>query len=120
VSYIKENKNNMNKGKRPHKIVEADTMFQLIWDEMNSVLVNSDVQSALENLTLSAQEKYEPVFNNLLPNMEEIVDSYSDLERVYISPTLAQYALSREINGEGRIFFILFVNTENGWLISSM
>ena len=59
-----------------------DAPFRAVWDGMNTALLAGDKATALTYLTLSAQVKYGPVFDALLPHMPEIIRSYSPLQRV--------------------------------------
>jgi hypothetical protein len=53
--------------------------------------------------------------------MAGIVASYSALNRMSLSPGLAEYWVSREINGETRILLIYFVRDADGvWRLESM
>jgi hypothetical protein len=67
------------------------------------------------------QAKYGPVFEALLPNMPDIVASYSPLQRVSLAPEIGEYAVSRTIDGRNRIFLIYFLRGSDGvWRIDAM
>jgi len=59
--------------------VGDEAIIRSLWDKMNAALVAGNVQKALGYLTEGAQDKYEPVFEALLPHMSEVVASYSPL-----------------------------------------
>ena len=73
------------------------------------------------HLDASAQQRYGPVFDVLLPTMSQIVGTFSDLQSVSLSDGLGEYAINRTINGENRIFFIYFGRNSDGvWRLGSM
>jgi hypothetical protein len=98
-----------------------DAMFTTMWNGMNSALVAGDKEMALGYLTPSAQEKYGPVFEVLLPYMPEIVASYSSLQRVSLSSSVGEYAITRTIDGRNRVFLIYFIKEFDGvWRLAAM
>jgi hypothetical protein len=98
-----------------------DVPFQSIWDGMNAALLTGDTAQALSFLTIAAQQKYASVFTVLLPHMPEIIASYSPLRRVSVSPDIGEYALSRVIDGQNRLFLVYFLKDENGvWKLEAM
>jgi hypothetical protein len=83
---------------------------------MVSALVAGDRDGALTYLSPAAQQKYEPVFDVLLPFMTDIVGSFSELQRVSMSA-----AINRTIDDRNRIFLIYFLRDADGvWRIDSM
>lgn len=98
-----------------------DAQFQSIWDGMNTALLSGDKVTALSFLTVSAQRKYESVFDRLLPYMPQIIVSYSPLQRVSVSADLGEYAIMRVIDGQLRLFLIYFSKDVNGmWRLDAM
>lgn len=56
-----------------------------------------------------------------MPYMPGIIATYTPLQRISSSQQIGKYAVNRSINGTNRIFFIYFVQDENGvWLVDSM
>ncbi len=101
--------------------VREDVVIWNLWDEMNATLVAGDVQTAISYLTVSAQRKYQPVFEALLPHMSEIVGSYSPLGKVFIIEDMAEFVVYREIKGELKMFFVYYLKGEDGvWRLSAM
>ncbi len=101
--------------------VREDVVIRNLWDEMNAALVAGDVQTAISYLTVSAQRKYQPVFEALLPHMSEIVGSYSPLGKVFIIEDMAEFVVYREIKGELKMFFVYYLKGEDGvWRLSAM
>ena len=98
-----------------------DTMFTGLWTGMDAALIAGDKATALSFLTTGAQEKYGPVFDELLPDMPQIIASYSALQRVSISGSIGEYAMNRIIDGENWLFLIYFVKDGNGvWKLDAM
>ena len=88
---------------------------------MSSALAAGDKVRALSYLSTNAQGKYGPVFDKLMPDMAAIFASASTLQLVSISEGMGEYAVNRTIDGVNRIFFIYFLQDDDGiWRIDSM
>jgi hypothetical protein len=95
--------------------------LRAIWAGMNDALVAGDKERALGFFSASAQAKYGPVFDQLLPDMPAIIASYSPLQQASLSTELGEYAINRTLEGVDRIFFIYFVRDRNGiWHLEGM
>ncbi len=100
---------------------QMDSFFNTVWTEMNNALIAGDKAKALTYLNASAQAKYGPVFDALLPYMPEIIASYSPLTKVSLSPSIGEYAIKRINNGTAQVFFIYFLQDTRGiWQIDEM
>lgn len=100
---------------------QIDQMVKAHWSGMNSALVQGSKAQAKTYLTAQAQEKYGPVFDALSTKMPVIVASYSQFQMVSISPSVGEYAVNRTINGVNRIFFVYFMQGDDGvWRLESM
>ena len=100
---------------------KMDQMFQAIWNGMNNALIAGDKAKAITYLNPSAQAKYGPVFDVLLPFMPDIVASYSPLARASISSGIGEYAIRRLSNGVYRLYLIGFLQDADGvWRIDQM
>lgn len=100
---------------------QMDQMFTAIWNGMNNALVAGDKDGAMTYLNLSAQRKFGPVFDVLMPFMGEIVSSYSPLVRSSLSSTIGEYAVVRTFNGQKRLYLIYFLQDSDGvWRIDEM
>jgi hypothetical protein len=100
---------------------DVDACFQALWGGMNSALVAGDKETALQFLSVSAQAKYGPVFDALLPHMPEIVASYSAFRAASFSASFAEYGVTRIINGMNQLFLIDFVRDADGvWRLDAM
>lgn len=98
-----------------------DGQFKAIWDGMNGALNAQNKPKALAYLNQSAQAKYGPVFDTLLPYFPGITASYSALQRVSVSSEIGEYAVNRVIDGIDQIFFIYFLRDADGvWRLDSM
>jgi hypothetical protein len=88
---------------------------------MTTALAAGDKNSAMRYLDPSAQQKYGPVFDTLLPSMPQIVGSFSAPQSVTIADGIGEYAVNRTINGENRLFLIYFGRNGDGvWRLGSM
>jgi len=100
---------------------QMDQMFNAIWNGMNNALVAGDKDGAMTYLNLSAQRKFGPVFDVLMPFMGEIVSSYSPLVRSSLSSSIGEYAVVRVFNGQKRLYLIYFLQDADGvWRLDEM
>ena len=100
---------------------ELDQNLRAVWSAMSTALAAGDKSTAMRYLDVSAQQKYGPVFDALLPNMPQIVGTFSALQSVTLSGGLGEYAVNRTINGENRLFLIYFGRNGDGvWRLGSM
>ena len=100
---------------------QRDTLFNTVWSGMNNALIAGDKAKALTYLNTTAQTKYGPAVNALLPSMPLIIASYSPLQRFQIYPNIGEYAINRVIHGVNRIYLIYFLLDNDGvWRIDSM
>lgn len=101
--------------------VALDQQFKAIWDGMNNALIAQNKSLALTYLNQSAQAKYGPVFDVLLPDFPAIIASYSGLQRVTVTSGVGEYAINRMIDGVDQIFFVYFLQGQDGiWRLDSM
>ncbi|MES2353743.1 MAG: hypothetical protein V4568_04925 [Pseudomonadota bacterium] len=102
-------------------LAEMETMFQEMWSGMNDALTRRDKAAAMRYLNQTAQAKYGPVFDALMPDMRKIVRTYSPLTRMDITDTIGEYVIHRNDAGKDRIYFIYFLLDGDGvWRIDSM
>jgi glucodextranase-like protein len=98
-----------------------DDLFTNLWDSMNAALLQQNVSGALSCLNGAAQQRYAPVFNELLPFMPAIVASYSAPQPVSATGEMLEYAVNRTIDGVDSIFFIYALLDGDGvWRLDSM
>jgi hypothetical protein len=102
-------------------MVQMDAMFKAMWGGMNNALVAGDKTVAMVYLNVRAQLKYGPVFDVLIPYMPKIVLTYSQPLLNNISEHIGVYAVGTNLNGVGRIFYIYFLQGQEGlWQLESM
>ena len=100
---------------------QMDLFFTGMWSGLNQALSAGDKTTALGVLNIAAQSKYGRVFDALLPQMPQIISSYSSLQRVSISENIGEYAVNRMITGQNKIFLIYFLKDADGvWRLDSM
>jgi hypothetical protein len=100
---------------------QMDQMFRTLWNGMNQALAAGDKPAAMRYLSETAQEKFGPVFDALMPFMPEIVASYSPLAQASITQDIAEYAVTRMDGGTKRLYLIYFLRDANGsWRIDGM
>ena len=97
-----------------------DALLRSQWSGMNDALLAGDSTRALGYLDSSAQTVYAPVFSELASAMPGIIASYSDLTPVRQTGTMAEYVLTRTIQGAQQAFIITFVNVEGVWQLDMM
>jgi hypothetical protein len=98
-----------------------DQTLRAVWNGMKTALTAGDKTRAMQYLDASAQQRYGPVFDLLLPSMPQIAATFSDLQSVALSGGIGEYAINRTINGENRIYFIYFGRNGDGvWRLGSM
>jgi len=104
-----------------HDVLDREHFFQANWNAMNRHLLNGDVEAAVTHITAKSKPKYGAVFEALLPHMEEIVTSYSILQRLTITDSMAEFAVNRYIDNTNRIFLIYFLRDVDGiWRLAAM
>jgi hypothetical protein len=101
--------------------VQMDTLFINLWNGMNEELVRGNVIGAMQYLNENAKRKYQRVFSVLLPQMPQIIASYSPLRRVSISEFIGEYAVVRPFNNQKRLYLIYFLKDQDGvWRLDAM
>lgn len=100
---------------------EMDRMFRALWTGMNDALAAGDKETAMRYLNDSAQQKYGPVIEALMPRMPQIVASYSPLAQASISEHIGEYAVTRMDGETKRLYLIYFLRDATGvWRIDGM
>jgi Bacterial Ig domain/Glucodextranase, domain B len=97
-----------------------DQRLRAMWSAMNSALVAGDLDRAMTFLTPGAQARFGPVFERLRSAFPSIVASYSQPQKLDLSPELGEYAINRTLDGVNRVFLIYFVQMDGAWLIDAM
>jgi hypothetical protein len=98
-----------------------DQNLRAVWNGMKNALMAGDKARAMQYLDASAQQRYGPVFDVLMPSMLQITATFSDLQSLTLSNDLGEFAVNRVINGENRIYLIYFGRNGDGvWRLGSM
>lgn len=98
-----------------------DATFRGLWSRLNAALSAGDTPAALGTLSAPAAAKYGPVFDALKPELPGIVASYTGFVLLEMSPSLAEYVLTRTIDGQPRAFLVTFLLGADGvWRIEAM
>lgn len=99
----------------------ADTMLRDAYMEMLARLKAGNIDSALNAFTGGVREKYRNIFLALQPELPTIVDRLGTLQEGVIGEELAEYILSREVNGTRQGFLMYLLRSEDGvWRIDGM
>lgn len=98
-----------------------DLVLRSVWGGLNTALRAGDLQRALSALSFDSRTTYgETVFEPLLPQMNRILDDFTDIEPMVIADNYAEYAIMN-VSGEGRVHVIGFVRGADGiWRIDQM
>ena len=98
-----------------------DATLRAVWAGMTSALAAGDKPAAMQYLSGSAQQRYGPVFDLLLPSLGQIVGTFSDLHSLTLADGFGEYAINRIIDGKNRVFLIYFGRSGDGlWRVESM
>lgn len=101
---------------------QLDQHLKQVWSGFVQTLTARDKAAAMNVLTQSAQARYAPVFDALLPALPAVAASVSAPQRTQITETLGEYAVTRPgADGTLRLFLIYFLRSSDGvWLLDSM
>ena len=98
-----------------------DQQLRAVWSGMKIALAAGDKAAAMQYMDASLQQRYGPAIDLLLPSMAAIVGSFSDPHTMTLTNELGEYAVTRMIDGEQRVFLIYFGRNGDGlWRIGSM
>lgn len=102
-------------------LAAVDRSIQAVWGAMNEALASGDKAMALGFLSEQARERYDPVFDALMPQMPEIVASYSEPRRSLVMGSYAEYGVNRMVDGQNKIFLTGFITNQLGqWQLETM
>jgi hypothetical protein len=88
---------------------------------LTTALAAGNKTRAMQYLSAPAQIKYGPVFDALLPHMQQIVGGFSSLQSATLVGGYGEYAVNRTINGVNGIFFVYFMQSDVGvWRLDAM
>ena len=100
---------------------QIDQLLKAQWSAMNSALIKGDKAKALSYLNFTAQKKYGPVFDALMPDYSNIIVSWSPLLSSRISINIGEFGMVTKDAGKGHLFLINFLKDDDGvWRLDSM
>ncbi len=98
-----------------------DAMLRGIWSGMTDALLARDKATALSYLSLSAKDRYGPVFDALAPDMPQILATWSAPLKGKVSGDVAEYAIATPEGSARRLFLIYLIRGSDGiWRLESM
>jgi alkylated DNA repair dioxygenase AlkB len=98
-----------------------DVPIRAVLENFKTALASGDKATAMTLLSSRAQGVYSSVIDTLMPNMPQIVASWSDPRRMSMDDFAAEYAVTRMSNGVLKVYIFSFVIDQNGqWVIDSM
>jgi PKD repeat protein len=101
--------------------LERDQFFGTLWNGMNDALKRGDANAALNYLNANAKTKFQSVFELLLPQMNTIIASYSPPQRLSVSESIGEYAITRPYQGRTRAYLIYYLQDADGvWRLDEM
>lgn len=99
----------------------TDQMLEMTWAQFAGSLRGADKGAAMQALSPTAQAKYGPVFDALLPDLPAIVPTWSAPTAGKLADAFAEFGINRTIGGVKRIFLIYFMLDEDGvWRLEAM
>lgn len=100
---------------------QIDRTLRAAWGGFTSALASRDTAQALQYFNAQARAKYGPLISALQPYLPQIVANFAPLQLSSLEGGIGEYAVNRVIDGVNRIFFIYFLQDEDGvWRLDSM
>jgi hypothetical protein len=97
------------------------TRLETLWTQMNNALSDGNLGLALEHIDTTHTDMYAKLFRYLLPEMSEVIESYSQLHLHRLAADHASFNVVRTIDGEDYVFTICFNRDLFGvWRIYNM
>jgi hypothetical protein len=92
-----------------------------LWAQMNNALSGGNLGLALEHIDTTHTDMYENLFRYLLPEMPEVIESYSPLYVNHLASDHASFHVVSTIDGENYVFMICFNRDVFGvWRVYNM
>jgi hypothetical protein len=99
----------------------VDVALKASWAAFTQALAEGDKAGALSWLTGRAKAKYELVIDALMPGMPSFVASLSQIQTLSLENGIAEYLVSRALDGSTRWFFVHFLQDADGyWRLEDM
>ena len=87
---------------------EADSELKTIWNGMITMLMEKDIEKAVEYFTHSTRERYREQFSLIADRLPVIFSGMRDIEPIYIKGDEAKYRVRINDNGRERTGYIWF------------
>ena len=108
-------------GIQVHDEKEIKSLLKCSWQKMNTALAMGKQEEALRFVREEARPYYAAVWKALSPYLPEIVASYSPLMQLSLFETMAEFAVTRHVEGKTKTFLIYYSKGEDGvWRLAAM
>lgn len=98
-----------------------DRVLRSVWAGLNASLLAGDLTGALTAISTSSHSTYGPVFEALLPRMQEVLGGFTDIEPIETTAATAEYAVMNAGVTRARIHIITFIQGPDGiWRIDQI
>jgi hypothetical protein len=122
--FIREAQGNLMIRTLPIVVLSAtvvDQQLRVLWSDFAGALASGNRSAAMQHLTTGAQEKFGPVLDALLPNMPQIVATFSAPVTTSITDRVGEYAVVRQNGARHNVYLIYFLKDADGiWRIDEM
>jgi hypothetical protein len=100
---------------------QIDQQLRQVWSGFAAALVRGDKPAAMQYFNVQARAKFGDALDVLMPEMPQILGTFSDLLSVTLTGEIGEYAVSRTLDGVNRVFLIYLLRDGDGvWRIDSM
>ena len=100
---------------------KVNNLLNAHWSGFGNALASGNKEQALAFLSSTAQVKYGPVFDVLMPRFAQILPTWSPLFPSKISEQFAEYVVVTNSGANRRVFFVQFVLDADGvWRLEGM
>jgi hypothetical protein len=104
-----------------YTLEQMDSMFNAKLDGLFQNLIDDNMPAAMQYLTRDAQQRLRPLFDDLLPYMEEVSSNYTDAVRISLNPHMAEYMIRRTGGAGNRVFMVTYLRDFDGvWKINDL
>lgn len=102
-------------------VATADLVLRDAYAGMLRRLTNGALDGALNEVSGGVYEKYRQIFTTLQPNLPSITSQLGTLNTGSIGNDMAEYIVTRTVNGTQNAYFVYFLKGEDGiWRIDGM
>ena len=97
-----------------HSWITMDGLLRASWSRIASALSRQDVDSALRDFSLPAQQKYGSTLRTIRPSLSAYIQSIVSIDPVWIRGNAARYLLRRVQNGRTFGYHVYFTRGSDG------